>query len=155
MHSCHVLKQNLTQNAKFYIVLFCSAVVAYIRSRFSCGLLNFILCIYLLLFFQGWGKIFFIIQLILYYLICHLQTPLHLSVYLEQPRVVQALVLKGVNTAVQDRNGNTPLHLACEQQNLECVQLLLLLQETTSDENLEARKCSQNLQIQNWQGEKK
>ncbi|KAJ7340941.1 hypothetical protein JRQ81_004228 [Phrynocephalus forsythii] len=79
------------------------------------------------------------------------QTALHLSVYLEQPRVVQALILKGVNTAVQDRNGNTPLHLACEQQNLECVQLLLM-QEPTSDKDLEARRPPQNLQIQNWQG---
>ncbi|XP_061480841.1 NF-kappa-B inhibitor epsilon isoform X2 [Rhineura floridana] len=79
------------------------------------------------------------------------QTPLHLSVYLEQPRVVQALVLRGVNTALQDRNGNTPLHLACEQQSLECVQLLLL-QEPISDKNLEARKHLQDLQLQNWQG---
>nr|XP_020640707.1 NF-kappa-B inhibitor epsilon [Pogona vitticeps] len=79
------------------------------------------------------------------------QTPLHLSVYLEQPRVVQALVLKGVNTAVQDRNGNTPLHLACEQQNLECVQLLLM-QEPTTNKNPKGKKTLQNLQIQNWQG---
>ncbi|KAF7254739.1 NF-kappa-B inhibitor epsilon [Varanus komodoensis] len=79
------------------------------------------------------------------------QTPLHLSVYLEQSRVVQALVLKGVNTALQDRNGNTPLHLACEQQNLECVQLLLL-QDPIFNKHLETRKNLQDLQLQNWQG---
>ncbi|XP_062980279.1 NF-kappa-B inhibitor epsilon [Elgaria multicarinata webbii] len=79
------------------------------------------------------------------------QTPLHLSVYLEQSRVVQALVVKGVNTALQDRNGNTPMHLACEQQNLECVQLLLL-QDPISDKHLESRKTLQDLQLQNWQG---
>ncbi|XP_033000451.1 NF-kappa-B inhibitor epsilon [Lacerta agilis] len=78
------------------------------------------------------------------------QTPLHLSVYLEQSRVVQALVLRGVNTALQDRNGNTPLHLACEQQSLECVRLLL--QGIISNKTLEARKSHQDLHLQNWQG---
>lgn len=79
------------------------------------------------------------------------QTPLHLSVYLEQSNVVQELVLKGVNTALQDRNGNTPLHLACEQQSLECAQLLLLL-EPVFGKPLEPRRTLQNLQLQNWQG---
>ncbi|XP_010281800.1 PREDICTED: NF-kappa-B inhibitor epsilon-like, partial [Phaethon lepturus] len=53
------------------------------------------------------------------------QTPLHLAVYLEQPSVIQALIHKGVNPGLQDRNGNTPLHLACEQQRLRCAQQLL------------------------------
>ncbi|XP_008123288.2 NF-kappa-B inhibitor epsilon [Anolis carolinensis] len=79
------------------------------------------------------------------------QTPLHLSVYLEQSLVVQALVLKGVNTALQDRSGNTPLHLACEQQSLECTQMLLI-QEPTTDNNRVARNSLQDLQLQNWQG---
>lgn len=67
--------------------------------------------------------------------------------------MVQELVLKGVNTALQDRNGNTPLHLACEQQSLECAQLLLLL-EPVFGKPLEPRRTLQNLQLQNWQGEK-
>ncbi|XP_063161063.1 NF-kappa-B inhibitor epsilon [Candoia aspera] len=78
------------------------------------------------------------------------QTPLHLSVYLEQYEVVEALILKGVNTALQDRNGNTALHLACEQQSLECVELLLPLKKLVSD--METRKTLQDLQLQNWQG---
>ncbi|KAL8185654.1 UNVERIFIED_CONTAM: hypothetical protein K2H54_056690 [Gekko kuhli] len=77
------------------------------------------------------------------------QTSLHLSVYLEQSNVVQELVLRGVNTALQDRNGNTPLHLACEQQSLECAQLLL---EPVFGKPLESRRTLQNLQLQNWQG---
>ncbi|XP_077198434.1 NF-kappa-B inhibitor epsilon [Paroedura picta] len=76
------------------------------------------------------------------------QTPLHLSVYLEQSNVVEELVLRGVNTALQDRNGNTPLHLACEQQSLECAQLLLPI----FGKPLESRRTLQNLQLQNWQG---
>ncbi|KAK9411897.1 NF-kappa-B inhibitor epsilon [Crotalus adamanteus] len=78
------------------------------------------------------------------------QTPLHLSVYLEQFEVVKALILKGVNTALQDRNGNTALHLACEQQSLECVELLLPLKKPVSD--MQTRKSLQDLQLQNWQG---
>lgn len=73
------------------------------------------------------------------------QTPLHLAVYLEQPSVVQALIHKGVNPGLQDRNGNTPLHLACEQQRLRCAQQLL--QGTT-----EPPGHLQDLQLQNWQG---
>ncbi|ETE67603.1 NF-kappa-B inhibitor epsilon [Ophiophagus hannah] len=78
------------------------------------------------------------------------QTPLHLSVYLEQFEVVKALILKGVNTALQDRNGNTALHLACEQQSLECVELLLPLKKPISE--MQTRKTLQDLQLQNWQG---
>ncbi|XP_013909599.1 PREDICTED: NF-kappa-B inhibitor epsilon [Thamnophis sirtalis] len=78
------------------------------------------------------------------------QTPLHLSVYLEQFEVVEALILKGVNTALQDRNGNTALHLACERQSLECVELLLLLKKPVSE--MQTRKTVQDLQLQNWQG---
>ncbi|XP_026551364.1 NF-kappa-B inhibitor epsilon [Pseudonaja textilis] len=78
------------------------------------------------------------------------QTPLHLSVYLEQFEVVKALILKGVNTALQDRNGNTALHLACEQQSLECVKLLLPLKKPISE--MKTRKTLQDLQLQNWQG---
>uniref|UniRef100_G1NE98 NFKB inhibitor epsilon n=1 Tax=Meleagris gallopavo TaxID=9103 RepID=G1NE98_MELGA len=73
------------------------------------------------------------------------QTPLHLAVYLEQPSIVQALIHKGVNPGLQDRNGNTPLHLACEQQRLRCAQQLL--QGTA-----EPPGHLQDLQLQNWQG---
>ncbi|XP_010004508.1 PREDICTED: NF-kappa-B inhibitor epsilon-like [Chaetura pelagica] len=73
------------------------------------------------------------------------QTPLHLAVYLEQPSVIQALMHKGVNPGLQDRNGNTPLHLACEQQCLRCAQQLL--QDTG-----QPHRHHQDLQLQNWQG---
>ncbi|XP_025053607.1 NF-kappa-B inhibitor epsilon [Alligator sinensis] len=70
--------------------------------------------------------------------------PFLLAVYLEQPSVVQALMHKGVNLVLQDRNGNTPLHLACEQQSLPCAQQLL--QEPVPGQR------PQDLQLQNWQG---
>nr|XP_009685045.1 PREDICTED: NF-kappa-B inhibitor epsilon [Struthio camelus australis] len=79
------------------------------------------------------------------------QTPLHLAVYLEQPSVIQALIHKGVNPGLQDRNGNTPLHLACEQQRVQCAQQLL--QGTAlPDDTVEPSGHKQDLQLQNWQG---
>ncbi|NXI45151.1 IKBE inhibitor, partial [Galbula dea] len=79
------------------------------------------------------------------------QTPLHLAVYLEQPSVIQALIHKGVNPGLQDRNGNTPLHVACEQQHLQCAQQLL--QDTASPEGVvQTHRHHQDLQLQNWQG---
>ncbi|XP_030916134.1 NF-kappa-B inhibitor epsilon [Geospiza fortis] len=79
------------------------------------------------------------------------QTPLHLAVYLEQPSVIQALIHKGVNPGLQDRNGNTPLHLACEQQHLQCAQQLLE-GTATPDGTAQPRGHHQDLQLQNWQG---
>uniref|UniRef100_A0A8C3SPE2 NFKB inhibitor epsilon n=1 Tax=Chelydra serpentina TaxID=8475 RepID=A0A8C3SPE2_CHESE len=76
------------------------------------------------------------------------QTPLHLAVYLEQPNVVMALIHSGVSLAQQDHNGNTPLHVACEQENLPCAKQLL--QEP--GESTEPRRSLQDLQLQNWQG---
>ncbi|NXC30660.1 IKBE inhibitor, partial [Campylorhamphus procurvoides] len=79
------------------------------------------------------------------------QTPLHLAVYLEQPHVIQALIHKGVNPGLQDRNGNTPLHLACEQQHLQCAQQLL--EDTDPPEGTnQPHRHHQDLQLQNWQG---
>ncbi|KAF1524422.1 NF-kappa-B inhibitor epsilon, partial [Eudyptes sclateri] len=79
------------------------------------------------------------------------QTPLHLAVYLEQPSVIQALIHKGVNPGLQDRNGNTPLHLACEQQHLRCAQQLL--RGTALTEGMaQPHGHHQDLQLQNWQG---
>ncbi|XP_075352300.1 NF-kappa-B inhibitor epsilon [Mycteria americana] len=79
------------------------------------------------------------------------QTPLHLAVYLEQPSVIQALIHKGVNPWLQDRNGNTPLHLACEQQLPWCAQQLL--QGTAPTEGTaQPHGHHRDLQLQNWQG---
>ncbi|GAB6032330.1 hypothetical protein CHUAL_010970 [Chamberlinius hualienensis] len=53
-----------------------------------------------------------------------LQTTLHLAVLTGQPRVVRRLVLAGASPSIRDRHGNTPLHLACERGELECVKEL-------------------------------
>ncbi|KAG7316460.1 hypothetical protein KOW79_020001 [Hemibagrus wyckioides] len=48
------------------------------------------------------------------------QTPLHLAVYLNQVAVVKALVVNGACLELQDQDGNTPLHVACEHGRFEC-----------------------------------
>lgn len=69
------------------------------------------------------------------------QSPLHLAVYLGQEEVVEALVTKDVNLELQDRKGDTALHLACEKEQLRCARILL-----------RGPRGPQNLQLQNWKG---
>lgn len=53
-----------------------------------------------------------------------LQTALHLAVLTSQPKVVRRLVLAGASLDVRNKIGNTPLHLACERGDYECVKEL-------------------------------
>ncbi|KAM4042311.1 NF-kappa-B inhibitor epsilon [Anomaloglossus baeobatrachus] len=70
------------------------------------------------------------------------QSALHLAVYLGQVGVVEALVDKDVSLELQDRRGDTALHLACAGENLACA--VVLLRGSRRRQNL--------LQIQNWKG---
>ncbi|XP_067877818.1 NF-kappa-B inhibitor epsilon [Heterodontus francisci] len=84
------------------------------------------------------------------------QTPLHLAMYTRQTNIVRQLVLKGADTELQDHNGNTPLHLACQYSLQECVQALTK-PVTTKECALFGRDASnalgpQNLERHNWQG---
>ena len=54
-----------------------------------------------------------------------LQTCLHLSVLMNLPRITRLLLLAGARTDIEDRDGNTALHLACIHNNLLCVKALL------------------------------
>lgn len=53
------------------------------------------------------------------------QTPLHLAVITEQSRLVRALILRGADPTLQDRDGNTPLHVACSRGLYDCVKQLI------------------------------
>ena len=55
------------------------------------------------------------------------QTPLHAAVWINHPDIVNLLLAKGANPNAQDRNGNTPLHLAAMQgdSHLEIIRILL------------------------------
>lgn len=76
------------------------------------------------------------------------QTALHLAVHLDQPRAVRALVLKGASRMLQDRHGDTALHVACQRQHLACARCLLEGQPEPG----RGPPHSLDLQLQNWQG---
>ncbi|KAG3289563.1 NFKB inhibitor epsilon [Ictidomys tridecemlineatus] len=76
------------------------------------------------------------------------QTALHLAVHLDQPNAVQALVLKGASRVLQDRHGDTALHVACQRQHLACARCLLEGQPEPG----RGTSHSLDLQLQNWQG---
>ncbi|KAK6636144.1 hypothetical protein RUM43_009796 [Polyplax serrata] len=52
------------------------------------------------------------------------QSPLHLAVLTHQARIVRSLLVAGACVKARDRHGNTPLHLACQLGDLECVKAL-------------------------------
>ncbi|XP_058410229.1 NF-kappa-B inhibitor epsilon [Diceros bicornis minor] len=76
------------------------------------------------------------------------QTALHLAVHLDQPGAVRALVLKGASRVLQDRHGDTALHVACQRQHLACARCLL----EGRPEPGRGPAHSLDLQLQNWQG---
>ncbi|XP_001367627.2 NF-kappa-B inhibitor epsilon [Monodelphis domestica] len=76
------------------------------------------------------------------------QTALHLAVYLDQPGTVRALVQRGASRTLQDRHGDTALHLACQHQHLDCARYLL---EAPPDRG-RSQQHHPELLLQNWQG---
>ncbi|XP_027983773.1 NF-kappa-B inhibitor epsilon [Eptesicus fuscus] len=76
------------------------------------------------------------------------QTALHLAVHLDQPGTVKALVLKGASRMLQDRHGDTALHVACQRQHLTCARCLLEGQPEPG----RGPPHPLDLQLQNWQG---
>ncbi|XP_067240574.1 NF-kappa-B inhibitor epsilon [Chanodichthys erythropterus] len=72
------------------------------------------------------------------------QTPLHLATYLNQPTVVKSLVEKKVLLELQDQEGNTPLHVACEHGFLECASEMV--------HSASPSKLANMLETQNWRG---
>lgn len=76
------------------------------------------------------------------------QTALHLAVHLDQPSAVRALVLKGASRMLQDRHGDTALHVACQRQHLACARCLL----EGRPEPGRGPAHPLDLQLQNWQG---
>ena len=46
-------------------------------------------------------------------------TPLHMSVAYNKPEATNLLLKYGANTNIQDSKGQTPLHVACQQHNIQ------------------------------------
>ncbi|XP_063292166.1 B-cell lymphoma 3 protein [Pelobates fuscus] len=53
------------------------------------------------------------------------QTPLHLAVITDQPDLVSLLLSNGCSPKIPDRNGQTCVHLACENESINSLRVLL------------------------------
>ncbi|KAK7907629.1 hypothetical protein WMY93_016241 [Mugilogobius chulae] len=72
------------------------------------------------------------------------QSPLHLAVYLDQADVVRSLVERGASLQLQDRDGNTALHVACQHGQTQCVSHMT--------QDWSSNKLAPVLQTHNWRG---
>ncbi|KAM8846918.1 NF-kappa-B inhibitor epsilon [Synchiropus picturatus] len=72
------------------------------------------------------------------------QSPLHLATYLNLPTVVRSLLEKGVSLHLQDQDGNTALHVACQHGQSACASEMTSL--------LSHSQLAPVLEIQNWRG---
>ncbi|XP_029353006.1 NF-kappa-B inhibitor epsilon [Echeneis naucrates] len=72
------------------------------------------------------------------------QSPLHLATYLKLTNVVRSLVEKGASLELQDHDGNTALHVACQHGQTDCAR------EMTK--NISPTKLALILETQNWRG---
>ncbi|XP_041815103.1 NF-kappa-B inhibitor epsilon [Chelmon rostratus] len=72
------------------------------------------------------------------------QSPLHLATYLNLTDVVKGLVEKGASLELQDQDGNTALHVACQHGQTECA--------TQMTREISPSKLAPVLETQNWRG---
>ncbi|KAJ7988017.1 hypothetical protein DPEC_G00319260 [Dallia pectoralis] len=72
------------------------------------------------------------------------QTPLHLATYLSLVSVVRSLVVGGASLGLQDQEGNTPLHVACELGRAACA--------VEMTQAVSACELNSLLETQNWRG---
>lgn len=72
------------------------------------------------------------------------QSPLHLATYLNLTDVVKGLVKKEASLALQDQDGNTALHVACQHGQTECA--------TEMTKEVSPNKLARVLETQNWRG---
>jgi ankyrin repeat protein len=85
------------------------------------------------------------------------QTPLHLAVLTNQAGLVRRLLCAGADATCQDKDGNTPLHIACKKGYEEIVRQLLMpvqkeeLRDNTYD--IPYQRLPQDLSIRNYEGE--
>ena len=86
-----------------------------------------------------------------------MQTPLHLSVLTRQPEICRALILANAQVDPIDRNGDTPLHIACKLRDDGCIRALtegispLELQRGLVH-TVRVGQLPQNLELRNFEG---
>ncbi|KAJ8391559.1 hypothetical protein AAFF_G00088810 [Aldrovandia affinis] len=72
------------------------------------------------------------------------QTPLHLATYLDLPELVGRLLQNQASLDLQDQEGNTPLHLACNQGRANCASKMTVHTPT--------QQLTAVMELQNWRG---
>ncbi|XP_060579521.1 NF-kappa-B inhibitor cactus-like [Ruditapes philippinarum] len=84
------------------------------------------------------------------------QTPLHLSVLTDQPKVTRRLIVAGAEVDKRDKDGNTALHIACRQGQYKNVQNLLepvRYHETKQNSyDIPYQTIPQDVSIKNYEG---
>ena len=85
------------------------------------------------------------------------QTGLHLAVLTNQPLIARKLLIHGAALDIRDRQGNTPLHLACRDGLLDCAVALtrkLKRKETTEVKNYPVpfQQIPQPADLRNYNG---
>ncbi|XP_038078405.1 NF-kappa-B inhibitor epsilon-like [Patiria miniata] len=87
------------------------------------------------------------------------QTPLHLSVLTRQPHICRALILAGAQVDFVDRNGDTPLHIACKLSEDGCIRALTegispleLQRGMVQHRAARVQQLPQNLELKNFEG---
>ena len=74
------------------------------------------------------------------------QTPLHLAVITHQTYIVKKLIEGGADVNLMDRHGQTALHLACQDSDVNCVHAI---RDVTQGSRAQIR-----LDLKNFQGER-
>ena len=84
------------------------------------------------------------------------ETPLHVAVMSNMPKVVRRIMVHGGEVCVPNKNGDTPLHLACRKGLQTCVEILTkhLKYEEIKDIPYQVpfRLIPQNLELRNYEG---
>nr|XP_033811015.1 NF-kappa-B inhibitor beta [Geotrypetes seraphini] len=65
------------------------------------------------------------------------QTALHIAVIIGLPTFIKQLLLAGADPCIQEKNGNTALHVACKEEQYTCAQTLLY--------STDFHPCAQNI----------
>jgi ankyrin only family protein len=87
------------------------------------------------------------------------QTALHVAVLSKHPRIARRLVAAGARVDMRDRNGNTPLHLACQIGDIGCVQALTMALSAVETQQCQLRYAAfaqtlpQQLDLLNYDGQ--
>ena len=74
------------------------------------------------------------------------QTPLHLAVITHQTYIVKKLIEGGADVNLMDRHGQTALHLACQDSDVNCVHAI---RDVTQGSRVQIK-----LDLKNFQGER-